>query len=185
MRASPGAEKLHSALHPEKPWSPVIGRGFNSRHLHQCGPLPRCSVLERTPDLHKHADQAFFVLRTQLVMSRRITPEKLSHGCHRSGCGGPDPERSYSLRANKGGHVAAPAKLPRGVTRYRDRYRVRVDDEGQTHALGMFDTLTDARAALDITCGQIARGLFVPPAERTAARRAEAAKAEAQSVTLS
>ena len=34
MRASPGAEKSHSALHPEKPWFLVIGRGFNSRHLH-------------------------------------------------------------------------------------------------------------------------------------------------------
>ena len=34
MRASPGAEKSRSALHPEKPWFLVIGRGFNSRHLH-------------------------------------------------------------------------------------------------------------------------------------------------------
>ena len=34
MRASPGAEKVQSALHPEKLWSLVIGRGFNSRHLH-------------------------------------------------------------------------------------------------------------------------------------------------------
>ena len=34
MRASPGAEKSLSALHPEKSWSLVIGRGFNSRHLH-------------------------------------------------------------------------------------------------------------------------------------------------------
>ena len=80
--------------------------------------------------------------------------------------------------------MAAPAKLPRGVTRYRGRYRVRVDYEGRTHSLGMFDTLTDARAALDITRGQIARGRFVPPAERRSARKAEVAMVEAQSVTL-
>ncbi|GAA2153356.1 site-specific recombinase XerD [Humibacillus xanthopallidus] len=80
--------------------------------------------------------------------------------------------------------MAAPAKLPRGVTRYRGRYRVRVDYEGHTHSLGMFHTLTDARAALDITRGQIARGRFVPPAERRSARQAEVARVEAQSVTL-
>ena len=37
MRASPGAEKIHSALRPEKPWLCDDGRGFDSRHLHhQC-----------------------------------------------------------------------------------------------------------------------------------------------------
>lgn len=61
--------------------------------------------------------------------------------------------------------MAAPGKLPRGITRYRDRYRVRIDHEGRTHALGMFDTLTDARAAMDIARGEAARGRFVPPAE--------------------
>jgi len=29
-----GAEKIHHGLHPEKPWFHVIGRGFDSRHLH-------------------------------------------------------------------------------------------------------------------------------------------------------
>src|SRR5689334_13552012 len=28
------SQAVHSALHPEKPWFPVNGRGFNSRHLH-------------------------------------------------------------------------------------------------------------------------------------------------------
>lgn len=51
----------------------------------------------------------------------------------------------------------APAKLPRGITRYRSRYRVRMNHEGHTHSLGMFDTLTDARAALDIARGEAAR----------------------------
>ena len=42
------SQAVHSALHPEKPWFPVSGRGFDSRHLHQSeGPgyspgLPFC-----------------------------------------------------------------------------------------------------------------------------------------------
>ena len=80
--------------------------------------------------------------------------------------------------------MAAPAKLPRGIVRHGGRYRVRVDDEGRTHSLGVYDTLTDARAALDIARGHMARGLFVPPAERRSARKAEVAMVEAQSVTL-
>jgi len=66
----------------------------------------------------------------------------------------------------------------------RGRYRVRVDYEGRTHAIGMYDYLVDARAALDIARGQIARETFVPPTVLRSARKAEAAKAEAQSVTL-
>jgi hypothetical protein len=75
-------------------------------------------------------------------------------------------------------------EVARGVAPFRGRYRVRVDHEGRTHSLGVYDTVTDARAALDIARGQIARGLFVPPAERRAARLAEAAKVEAESVTV-
>lgn len=77
------SQAVHSALHPEKPWFPVSGRGFDSRHLHPCGSLPRCSVLKTTPDLRKRADQALSVMRTQRVMSRLDTPEELSHSCHR------------------------------------------------------------------------------------------------------
>jgi hypothetical protein len=80
--------------------------------------------------------------------------------------------------------MASSVKLPRGVAPFRGRYRVRVDHEGRTHSLGVYDTVTDARAALDIARGQIARGLFVPPGERRAARLAEAAKVEAESVTV-
>lgn len=80
--------------------------------------------------------------------------------------------------------MAQPAKLPRGITSYRGRYRVRLNHDGRTHALGMFDTLTDARAALDIAKGDAARGRFVPPVERRAVRQAEEAKAVAQAVTL-
>lgn len=77
-----------------------------------------------------------------------------------------------------------PAKLPRGITRYRGRYRVRMAHEGRTNALGMFETLTDAKAALDIARGDAARGRFVPPAERRAAREAEAVRAENEALTL-
>ncbi|MDQ3521545.1 MAG: site-specific integrase [Gemmatimonadota bacterium] len=77
-----------------------------------------------------------------------------------------------------------PAKLPRGITRYRGRYRVRMNHEGRTHALGMFETLTDAKAALDIARGDAVRGRFVPPTERRAVREAEAVKAENEALTL-
>ncbi len=77
-----------------------------------------------------------------------------------------------------------PAKPPRGITRYRGRYRVRMTHEGRTNALGMFETLTDAKAALDIARGDAARGRFVPPAERRAVREAEAVKAENEALTL-
>lgn len=80
--------------------------------------------------------------------------------------------------------MVAPTTLPRGITRQRGRYRVRIDNEGRTYHLGNFDTLTDARAALDIARGEVARGLFVSPAERRAARKAEVARAEKEAMTL-
>lgn len=80
--------------------------------------------------------------------------------------------------------MAQNAKLPRGITRYRDRYRVRLDHEGRTHALGMFETIADARAALNIARGDAARGRFVPPTQRRAALKAEAVKAEHEEMTL-
>lgn len=80
--------------------------------------------------------------------------------------------------------MAAPSKLPRGISAYRGRYRVRMDHEGRTVALGMFDTLLDAKAALNIARADAARGLFVPPAERRAVRKAEDERAGAESMTL-
>lgn len=74
--------------------------------------------------------------------------------------------------------------LPRGITLHRGRYRVRLHHDGTTHALGVYDTLTDARAALDIARADAVRGIFVPPAARRAARRAQEQKAEAESITL-
>ncbi len=75
-------------------------------------------------------------------------------------------------------------KLPMGITSYRGRYRVRLHHDGTTHALGVYDTITDARAALDIARADVARGIFVPPSARRAARKAECERSEAESLTL-
>lgn len=80
--------------------------------------------------------------------------------------------------------MAAPTRLPRGVSLYRGRYRVRMDHEGQTVALGIFDTLGDAKAALNIARADAARGLFVSPAERRAVRKVEGERTAAENVTL-
>ena len=50
MRASTGAEKIHSALHPEKSWFTVSGRGFDSRHLHHHGHVARYTRPDEGPD---------------------------------------------------------------------------------------------------------------------------------------
>lgn len=74
--------------------------------------------------------------------------------------------------------------MPRGIVHFRGRYRVRLDHEGKTHSLGVYDTITDARAALDIARADTVRGIFVPPVVRRAARRAQEDRVEAESVTL-
>lgn len=79
----------------------------------------------------------------------------------------------------------AATTLPRGITRFRERYRVRLDVDGATHSLGVFDTLGDARAALDIAKGERARGTFVPPAQVRAERHSAELKAETDALTLS
>lgn len=78
----------------------------------------------------------------------------------------------------------AAGALPRGITRYRGRYRVRLNVDGTTHALGSYDTLTDARAVLEIAKGERARGTFVPPAQIRAERRAAEHKAQTDALTL-
>lgn len=75
--------------------------------------------------------------------------------------------------------MARAAKLPRGISLYRSgRYRVRLTVDGEIHSLGVYDTLTDAKAALAIAHAEKVRGTFVPPARLRAARRAEAERAE-------
>lgn len=78
----------------------------------------------------------------------------------------------------------AAGALPRGITRYRGRYRVRLNVDGTTHALGSYDALTDARAVLEIAKGERARGTFVPPAQIRAERRAAEHKAQSDALTL-
>lgn len=77
-----------------------------------------------------------------------------------------------------------PRRLPRGITAHRGRYRVRVSWEGQLWSLGVYDTLTDARAVLDIARGDIARGRFTPPALRRQQAMERQAEEERRSVTL-
>ncbi|MFK5691389.1 tyrosine-type recombinase/integrase [Ornithinimicrobium sp. LYQ92] len=76
------------------------------------------------------------------------------------------------------------AKLPRGIVPFRGRYRVRMDYEGTTHSLGVFQTITDAKAALYIAKADAARGTFVPPTERRSERQAAAARAQVEAMTL-
>lgn len=67
--------------------------------------------------------------------------------------------------------MAKKDNLPRGIsttTRSRNGrdvklYQVRVTWQGRRELIGRFETLRDARAALDIARGDIARGTFVPP----------------------
>lgn len=72
------------------------------------------------------------------------------------------------------------AKLPCGITRFRGRYRVRIDAYGGTHSLGVFDTVRDARAALLIAKGERARGMFIPPGVLRAERHAAEVRAETE-----
>lgn len=80
--------------------------------------------------------------------------------------------------------MARPGTLPRGITLYRGRYRVRLSVDGQTHALGMFDTLGDAKAALTIAKSEAVRGTFVPPSAVRAQRQAVVKREALESVTL-
>lgn len=50
--------------------------------------------------------------------------------------------------------------------------------------MGVYDALTDAKAALAIAQAEKVRGTFVPPAQLRAERRAAVAQAERESVTL-
>lgn len=80
--------------------------------------------------------------------------------------------------------MARAATLPRGISLHGERYRVRLMVDGKVHSLGVFDTLTDARAALAIAKADKVRGTFVPPARERAERRAAAEQAERESVTF-
>lgn len=80
--------------------------------------------------------------------------------------------------------MARPGALPRGITLYRGRYRVRLSVDGQTHALGMYDTLGDAKAALTIAKSEAVRGTFVPPSAVRAQRQAVVEREALEAVTV-
>lgn len=76
-------------------------------------------------------------------------------------------------------------RLPRGIDRHvNGTFRVRVTYEGRQHVIGYFEVLGDAKAALAIARGQIARQIFVSPAERRRRRKAAEAAKEAQQLTI-
>lgn len=76
-------------------------------------------------------------------------------------------------------------KLPTGIDRRPDgKFRVRVSWEGRQVAVGNFFTLGDAKAALAIARGQMARGLFVSADELRRRRKQAQAEEAARRVTV-
>ena len=73
-----------------------------------------------------------------------------------------------------------PQKLPRGIDRNRKGYRARIGVDGIQHTLGTFQTIGDARAALDIARAEKARGIFEPPSIKRARLKAEREERKAQ-----
>lgn len=57
-------------------------------------------------------------------------------------------------------------KLPRGIDQRGGMYRARLSYQGQQMSIGAFFTIGDAKAALEIARAEIARGIFIPPAQR-------------------
>ncbi len=77
--------------------------------------------------------------------------------------------------------MATPRKLPRGITlNPSGRYRVKLYAQDREFSLGTFAALADAKAALAVAQGEVARGTFIPPAERRRALKAEAEAASAR-----
>lgn len=75
--------------------------------------------------------------------------------------------------------------LPRGIDRlHNGQYRARIYTQGRRHTIGSFFTIGDARAALSIARGEIARGIFIPPAEVKAERRRAADEKAKSAVTI-
>jgi len=76
-------------------------------------------------------------------------------------------------------------RMPRGISlNPNGTYRVRVYYEEAQHSVGSYLTLSDAKAALAIARGQMARGTFVAPAVRRAERVAARAAKAAEQITV-
>lgn len=77
--------------------------------------------------------------------------------------------------------MAKPRELPRGINEQPNGYyRARIYVNGKQYGLGCFQTLGDARAALDIARADKARGTFVPPGEIRKRQRENAAQRKVQ-----
>mgnify|MGYP000882528564 CR=1 FL=1 len=78
------------------------------------------------------------------------------------------------------------ARLPRGISREekRGQFRAQVSYEGRRYWLGYFDSLTDARAALDVARGEVARGVFVPPSVRRREEKRRREREAEQALTI-
>ena len=78
-------------------------------------------------------------------------------------------------------------KLPAGIEwdSARSIYRVTVYVNGKRYRLGRFDTLTDAKAAVTIAKADIARGIFIPPSQRRADAKLQAAETGKDLITVS
>lgn len=74
--------------------------------------------------------------------------------------------------------------LPSGITVYRGKYRVRIFFDGRQVAIGTFDALKDAKAALTLAQSQKLLGTFVAPSQRRAAAAEEAALEVERAVTF-
>ena len=83
-------------------------------------------------------------------------------------------------------------KLPYGIDWHppikgsrNPRYRVRIFYDGKHRHVGIFDTITDAKVALDKARGEKAAEKFVPPAERRRRALRKKRKKELKRVTIS
>lgn len=81
-------------------------------------------------------------------------------------------------------------KLPRGIAQQKlkdgtIKYRVRLSIENKVFHVGSFDTLENAKIALDREKGDLARGIWKPPAQRKKERKARAKAQEEQNITVS
>jgi integrase len=82
--------------------------------------------------------------------------------------------------------VPRTAKLPKGIDRLPSgNYRVRIMVDGARYTIGAsYQNLKDAKAGLTIARAELARGIFIPPQDRKAAKRRAALTDEAAKVTV-
>ena len=80
-------------------------------------------------------------------------------------------------------------KLPRGITQQKlkdgtIKYRVRLSVENKVFHVGSFDTVETAKIAQAREKGDLARGIWKPPAQRKKERKAQAKAQEEQNITV-